>query len=84
VVVHHHTRPRYIYYRDYDVYYDTDRSVYITWSGRNWSLSTSLPVVLHRVDVRRAVRMEVDYYDDNFAAYLEAGRPVYRRVYAGM
>ena len=84
VVRHYQTRPRYIYYEDYDVYYDMHQSVYISWSGRNWSVSASLPVALHHVDRRRAVRMEVDYYEDDFTAYLASGRPAYRRVYTGL
>ena len=82
-VVRYHERPRYIYYRDYDVYYDLHHSVYITWSGRNWAASASLPVVLRRVDRYNAIRMEVDYDHDDFTAYLSAGRPVYRRIYTG-
>lgn len=81
VVRHYHERPRYIYYRDYDVYYDFHRDVYITWSGRNWTVSASLPVVLRRVDRHRAVRMEVDYVQDDFPTYLRTHKPVYRRVY---
>ena len=81
VVKHYHERPRYIYYRDYDVYYDFHRDAYITWSGRNWSVSASLPVVLHRVDRHRAVRMEVDYLRDDFPTYLQTHQPAYVRVY---
>lgn len=81
VVKHYHERPRYIYYRDYDVYYDHHRDVYISWSGRNWSVSANLPVVLHRVDRAHAVRMEVDYERDDFAVYLQSNRPAYRRIY---
>ena len=81
VVRHYHKRPRYIYYQDYNVYYDLHRNVYISYSGRNWSLSASLPVALYRVDMRRAVRMEVDYYHDDFPRYLERQRPVFRGEY---
>lgn len=81
VVRHYHERPRYIYYRDYNVYYDHRREVYISWSGRNWHVSTSLPVTLHRVDRAHAVRMEVDYERDDFAAYLQYNKPAYRRMY---
>lgn len=81
--VRYYERPRYIYYRDYDVYYDIHQSVYITWSGRNWAASASLPVVLQRVDRHNAVRMEVDYHHDDFSAYLSAGKPAYRRLYTG-
>lgn len=80
-MTHRHSRPRYVYYRDYNVYHDLHHNVYISYSGRNWSVSASLPVVLHRVDARRAVRMEVDYFDDDFTAYLERDRPTYTRIY---
>jgi hypothetical protein len=81
VVRHHHSRPRYVYYRDYNVYHDLHRDVYISYSGRNWSVSASLPVVLQHVEARRAVRMEVDYHDDDFAGYLERNRPTYTSIY---
>lgn len=78
---HHHSRPRYVYYRDYNVYHDLHRDVYISYSGRHWSVSASLPVVLHHVEARRAVRMEVDYHADDFPGYLERNRPTYTRIY---
>jgi hypothetical protein len=79
VVVHHYVRPRYIYYRDYDVYYDRNTSVYISYSGRGWTVSSALPVVMHRVNIRNTKRFEVDYYDDDFPRYLETRRPSYGR-----
>lgn len=82
VVRHEAPRPRYVYYRDYDVYYDIHREVYVTYSGRNWRVSASLPVVLHRVDIRQAVRMDVDYYEDDFVAHLERGRVRPAKIYA--
>lgn len=82
VVRHEPPRPRYVYYRDYDVYYDLHREIYISYSGRNWRVSAGLPVVLHRVDMRRAVRMDVDYYEDDFVAHLERGRVRPARTYA--
>lgn len=74
---HHHQRPvRYVYYRDYDVYYDCDRSVYISYSGHGWTISNAMPVVMCRVDIQRAVRVDVnDYYDDDFAGHLDRRRP---------
>lgn len=78
---HHHTRPRYVYYRDYDVYYDCDRQVFISFSGRNWAVSIERPMRMHHVDIYRASRVDVDYYNDDFAEYLEQKRP-HGRVYA--
>lgn len=79
VVVHHYGRPRYIYYRDYDVYYDRTNNVYISSSGKGWRVTTALPVVMHRVNIRNTKRYEVDYYDDDFPRYLETRRPSYGR-----
>jgi hypothetical protein len=79
VVHHHHIRPRYIYYRDYDVYYDSHRSVYISYSGRGWTLTTALPTAMRHVNIRTTKRFEVDYHDDDFPRYLETRRPSYGR-----
>lgn len=78
VVVHHHyTRPRYVYYRDYDVYYDYTRNVYFSYSGRSWSMSTAIPVGMRHMNLRQVKRYEIDYYDDDFSNYLDNGRPAY-------
>jgi hypothetical protein len=84
VAVHHYHRrsPRYVYYRDYNVYYDCHREVYITYSGRNWTMSTSIPVGMTRIDITRVHRLGVDYYEDDFPRYLETKRPSYVQVSA--
>mgnify|MGYP007022268389 CR=1 FL=1 len=79
VVVHHYSGPRYVYYRDYDVYYDCHRSVYISYSGRSWTMSAALPISMRHVNIRSTRRFEVDYYDDDFPRYLETRRPSYGR-----
>lgn len=83
VVVHHHrhnVRPRYVYYKDYDVYYDYTNSAYISFNGRGWTISRAIPTSMRYVDVRRVKRYEIDYHDDNFAVYLDRkGRPQYGR-----
>lgn len=76
IVIHRYERPRYVYYRDYDVYYDCHRHVYISYSGRSWSVSVGVPVTMRYADVNRTVRVGVDYYDDDFVQYLDAGRPM--------
>jgi hypothetical protein len=83
VVVHRYVRPRYIYYRDYDVYYDCHRSVYISYSGRSWTMSAALPVLMRNVNIRTASRFEVDYWDDNLPVYLDRRRPTHDRIYIG-
>jgi hypothetical protein len=83
-VVHpHQVRPRYIYYRDYDVYYDLTRRVYVSYSGRSWSVSTAIPVGMRHVNVRTARSYEVDYWNDDIHGYLERGRPACGNEYRG-
>jgi hypothetical protein len=83
IVVHNYARPRYIYYRDYDVYYDCHSSVYISYSGRSWTVSAALPFAMRHINIRAANRYEVDYWDDNLPVYLERRRPTCDRVYFG-
>lgn len=83
VVHHHHNRPRYIYYRDYDVYYDFERSVYISYSGSNWTVTTALPIAMRHVNVRTTRSYEVDYYNDDMPAYLVRSRPSCGREFNG-
>ena len=73
-VVYHYNQPRYVYYRDYDVYFDNQRNVFISFSGRNWTATTSIPVHMHRVDLRRANWSSVNYYQDDFTQRLEVRR----------
>jgi hypothetical protein len=80
-VIVRHQRPRYVYYDEHDLYYDHQRNVYISYTGRGWNISTSIPVHLHHVNLRSAVAHEVNYYDDNFITYLDTGRPMYGNVY---
>ena len=69
--------PRYVYYRDYDVYFDSFRKVYITYSGRHWVVMKTLPIRMRGVDFARIKRYSVDFRDDNLHAYLEFRRPAY-------
>jgi hypothetical protein len=80
VVVTHYEKPRYVYYQAYGVYYDHRRNVFISYTGRNWTISTSIPSPLLHVDLRTAVCHEVNYYDDDFVTYLDYGRPMHRRA----
>lgn len=82
-ITHHHQRPRYVYYRDYDVYYDLNRSVYVSYSGRSWSMSSVVPVSMRNVNVRTTRSYTVDYWDDDMPGYLEKGRPSCGDEYRG-
>lgn len=92
---HRHDRPswapaygyryntRYIYYEDYNVYYDCHRDVFVVWTGRNWVISNRIPDAMFRVDFRRTRVAGVDYWDDDFDFYLQRRRPAYVSISAG-
>ena len=73
---------RYIYYQDYNVYYDCHRDLFVVWTGRNWVVSTQTPDVMFRVDFGRARVSGVDYWDDDFDFYLQRRRPAYLSITA--
>lgn len=80
----HHAQTRYIYYRDYNVYYDCHRRTFLSLSGRNWVMSQQMPDCMRRCDMQRVSYMDVDYYDDDFPRYIERNRPrVFVSVRAG-
>ena len=58
-------KARYVYFKDYDVYYDHERSIYIVLSGNDWEVTAKLPVVLKGVDLRRAAKVDLDYSGDD-------------------
>ncbi len=74
---------RYIYYQDYNVYYDCHRDVFLTWTGRNWVVNTRIPDFMFHVDFRSARVSGVDYWDDDFDFYLQRTRPSYLSISAG-
>jgi len=86
---HRHNRPswapaygsrynmRYIYYQDYNVYYDCHRDQFLVWTGRNWVVSNRIPDVMYRVDFGRTRVSGVNYWDDDFDFYLQKRRPAY-------
>jgi hypothetical protein len=79
---HHYVRPRYVYYQDYNVYYDCHRDVYIWLSNRGWVISAELPVMMARVNFATTVAVGVDYYDDDIGYYIDRRRPSYFSIRA--
>jgi hypothetical protein len=58
-------KTRYVFFRDYAVYYDHQEGVYISLAGRNWQVSASLPVNLKGVDLNAAVKIDLEAEGDN-------------------
>ena len=81
--VHHgYSRVRYVYYRDYNCYFDSMRGLYVWYSGDRWIYSANMPHFLMRADLGGAVVMGVDYYDDDLGFYLNRRRPVFFSIRA--
>src|SRR5688572_26193274 len=78
----HRYNTRYIYYRDYNVYYDCYNDVFVTWTGRNWVVTSRVPAAIRYVDFRRTHVVGVDYWNDDFNIYLERRRPAYVSISA--
>lgn len=57
-------KTRYVYFKDYDVYYDNERGVYISLSGKNWSVTAKLPSALSGVDLKVAAKIDLDFSGD--------------------
>jgi hypothetical protein len=57
-------KTRYVYFQDYPVYYDNDRGVYISMSGKNWSISAKLPDILKGVDLFATPKIDLDFSGD--------------------
>lgn len=70
-------QPRYVYFQDYNVYYDFSRQGYISWMSNRWVLSTAPPMPMRKVDMNRVVYTDVDYYDDDINYYHVHYRPQY-------
>jgi hypothetical protein len=56
---------RHVYFSDYNIYFDLQRSVYIYLSGGKWIISPSLPTRYAKIDFKRAVKVELELNSDN-------------------
>ena len=57
-------KTRYVYFSQYNVYYDHDRGVYISLGGNNWQVTAKLPSILSGVDLNAAVKVDLDFSGD--------------------
>jgi hypothetical protein len=79
----YHYNTRYIYYNDYNVYYDCHRDVFLTWTGRRWVVTHVVPDFMIHLNFNNAVVSGVDYWNDDFDFYLAKRRPTYVSIRAG-
>ena len=57
-------KTRYVYFRDYGVYYDNTRGVYISLHDGKWEVTARIPVTLLEVDLKAAVKIDLDLDTD--------------------
>lgn len=58
-------KTRYVYFKDYDVYYDHNRGVYISISGGKWVVSAKIPAQLSNVNLVMAAKIDLDFDGDD-------------------
>ena len=60
---------RHIYFPDQNVYFDLQKTVYISLSGNNWQIEANLPAVFSGVDLSIAATIELDLTTDTPQKY---------------
>ena len=56
-------RKRHLYFPDYKCYYDNTKGVYIYMNNNVWTTSVEIPLSLKNVDLKVAVKIELDLDD---------------------
>jgi len=69
---------RQIYFPEQNLYYDVEKSVYISLSGNNWQVSASLPAIFSGVDLSVAVQVELDLNTDSPQKYNDEHKVKYK------
>jgi hypothetical protein len=54
-------KTRHIYFPQYNMYYDMDRSSYLYLNGRNWAVSATLPNIYVGINLGRAAQIQLNY-----------------------
>lgn len=62
-------KTRHVLFKDYDVYYDLERSVYISLNAGTWEVTAKLPTKLAGVNLGGAVQIEIDVESDDPQRY---------------
>ena len=60
---------RHIYFPEQNVYFDLQKSVYISLSGANWQVSVNVPSILSGIDLSIVAQVELDLSTDTPQQY---------------
>lgn len=70
---------RHIYFPQYNMYYDMNRSSYLYLNGGNWEVSATLPNIFVGVNLGRAAQVQLNYVGYDPYRYNEVHVVEYRR-----
>lgn len=74
---------RHIYFPQYNMYYDMDRSSYLYLNGGNWTVSATLPNIFVGVNLGRASQVQLSYTGYDPYRYNEVHVVEYRKYCDG-
>lgn len=72
-------KTRYVYFTEYNFYYDNNRGVYIYLSGNNWEVSASIPNLFKTVNLTAAVKIDLDFDADDPQKYNADHKKKYKK-----
>ena len=62
-------KTRHIYFSDHNFYYDVQKGVYIYMNNGKWSIAVKLPTTFAKVDLNKAVQVELELNTDSPQKY---------------
>jgi hypothetical protein len=71
-------KTRHVYFPEYNMYYDTQKGVYINYSDGKWSVSANLPLSISAGNLKAAVQVELDLNTDSPQTYNSEHQEKYR------
>lgn len=75
-------KTRYVYFPEYNFYFDLEKKVYIHFQAGRWSVSVELPSRLGNLNLRNASKFELDLDIDNPQIYNADHQMRFRPKYA--
>lgn len=75
-------KTRYVYFPEYNFYFDLEKKVYIHFQAGKWSLSIELPSRLGNLNLRNASKFELELDIDNPQIYNTEHQMRFRPKYA--
>lgn len=68
-------RPRYVYFPDYDVYFDQHHNHYVRFDGHHWIATPQVPHCMMGANLALVTQLGFNFHHDNLIGFLEINRP---------